>query len=491
MGSGNIAVNPPFASVITIVALFMIYVNGHDFNLHSRQALSKFIPLQSDITTAISASVVLYRLFASMWSAAMLWRCIFILMGNGGISLEQIDRLLAWQIHVHPLRLGLLVSIILLAAIPSQFSGPILTGSITWSSSYRLSEGWQRVTGIDAGDMVRGSYFPAHGFQQAFAQASGLGGTAWKDALGDKRTMRRVIYSMAHLPINSTLKNITLPYFAISKLEWTTESAIPKEDSLKIRNSSNNNPLFIYPFTGVFTLIPDAWGFPYLSPTSPEIVQETWLVSGVAPSTDGWAVGRITYVAGAAKCRDCRVSAPFTAQNDTVLTVLPSTAARAAIALMPMVWGMMAAQNNSLPGIDNIDDYVRALLIRSYAASRTYATWAFSQSDGRLSTVAHTAIQTSRATVLLWRVWLWLSLNFLFTTSGLLFLIVQGMSGQRLVGSPPLAALLLGTSELLHKRDRAFCDFSTMTGDDKGIGYLHFTRDVTQGSHRQVEIVEK
>ncbi len=32
-----------------------------------------------------------------------LLQCIFILMGNGGISLEQIDRLLAWQMHFHPL----------------------------------------------------------------------------------------------------------------------------------------------------------------------------------------------------------------------------------------------------------------------------------------------------------------------------------------------------------------------------------------------------
>jgi len=159
--------------------------------------------------------------------------------------------------------------------------------------------------------------------------------------------------------------------------------------------------------------------------------------------------------------------------------------------MMPMVGGLMVAQNTSLPDINNLDDYVCELLIRSYAASWTYVTWAFGLLSDPLSTDTQIAFQTSRATVLWWRVWVWLSLNILFTTSGLLFLLTQGLSGQRLGRSPPLAALLLDTSEVLHKRNRALCDFSTITGDDKGIGYLRFTRDGTQGGHRHVEIVEK
>jgi hypothetical protein len=63
------------------------------------------------------------------------------------------------------------------------------------------------------------------------------------------------------------------------------------------------------------------------------------------------------------------------------------------------------------------------------------------------------------------------------------------MSGQQLVGCPPLAALLLDTTEVLHKRDRAFCDFSTLAKDDEGIGYLRFRHETAaQGGHRQVEI---
>ena len=127
-----------FASVLILVTIFRFYIAGHDFNLESRHALSKFTPLQSDITTA-----TIYRLFAGMWSAAMLWRCVFILMEKGGISLEQIDSLLTWQMHICPRRkashgFGVLISIILLAAFLSQLSGPILTGSIAWSRQFAL-----------------------------------------------------------------------------------------------------------------------------------------------------------------------------------------------------------------------------------------------------------------------------------------------------------------------------------------------------------------
>ena len=82
--------------------------------------------------------------------------------------------------------------------------------------------------------------------------------------------MKRVIRSLAHIPINSTEQC----------LEWITESEIQEKDILIIHNSSDLNPIFIYPFTGIFTLIPDDWDFPYLTPTFPGIVRETRLIAG-------------------------------------------------------------------------------------------------------------------------------------------------------------------------------------------------------------------
>jgi hypothetical protein len=72
-----------------------------------------------------------------------------------------------------------------------------------------------------------------------------------------------------------------------------------------------------------------------------------------------------------------------------------------------------------------------------------------------------------------WRVLVWFLLNLLFTFSGLLLLVVQRLSRQKLVGDSQLAAFLLDTSQVLHKKDRAFCDFSTLTKDDKGISVIY------------------
>jgi len=146
----------------------------------------------------------------------------------------------------------------------------------------------------------------------------------------------------------------------------------------------------------------------------------------------------ITCVAGAAECRQCRVSSWITVQNDTALTVSPSIEALAAISMMPITGAIMLQQNTSLPQtIDNLEGYITELLIRSYSASWTYARLFIY--DSSLSTDVLLPIPTSRANVSLWRVWLWLWLN-------LLFLFAQRVSGQRLVGSTGLAALLLDTT---------------------------------------------
>ncbi len=89
-------------STLILTIVIRTSVDGQDFNLQSWKALARFTPLQSDITTAVSAGIAIVRSFAAMWSASVVWRCIFILMESGGISLEQIDRLITWQVHLYP-----------------------------------------------------------------------------------------------------------------------------------------------------------------------------------------------------------------------------------------------------------------------------------------------------------------------------------------------------------------------------------------------------
>jgi hypothetical protein len=511
-----------FLSTLTLIAVLIFYVNGNDFTLQSRSSLSNFTPRQSDITTAISSSIVICRLFAGVWASAMLWRCVFILMHKGGISLEQIHSLLTWHIHVahrEPSQgYGLLVTIILLAALPSQLSGPILTGSITWSSSHRFTKGPSMNitffpddaplplildTGLDRYYSLGGKLAPS------------LASSTWKDSLADKWTMRRLLFNAPDLPINSTLNNVTLPYFSVTKLEWIKdpEFELPTSIIQSCLNNSDLNPLNDGYHATIFLLIPDVWGgaiipTPYTgiisetrfvvarygepcnaTPVDPSAPQPLYLpakIGGITWDTTSTCLkfGRVTYVAGEAECKDCRVSALAIVQNDTALTVRPSKETLLAIAIMPIVMPIMNLQNNSLPNTGDVDWYVTQQLIRSYAASWTFFADAWMN---MLSTDVQIPIPTSRANVLLWRAGLWLGLNLLFTLSGLLFLFTQRKSGQQLIGNPPLTALLLDTSQVLHERERAFCNFSTLTEGDEGIGYLHLTRNWAQGGHMYVE----
>jgi len=80
--------------------------------------------------------------------------------------------------------------------------------------------------------------------------------------------------------------------------------------------------------------------------------------------------GQVTYVAGAAECRECRISSWLTVQNDSDLTVSPSITTLYALGMMPIVAGVMVSQNTSpLRAFDNLNKFVTELLIRSYTAS--------------------------------------------------------------------------------------------------------------------------
>ena len=513
-----------FLSTIVLILLLNFCVDNHDFNLHSRKALSNIRPLQSDITTAVSSGVTIVRFFAALWSAGMIWRCIFILMEKDGISLQQINILFRWQNHFPRLRcrqkVGLVVSIILLLSFPCQLSGPILTGSITWSSSSALIRGGyiSPIPSDYTGDLSDPSFeqrFPLNiseatlgfyslGRQRAINEAN----VAWLGSQGDRRTMKRVLGALRDIPVNSTLTNVTLPYFGINKLEWIKDPI--NELSLDVllchKNSSNWNPFFITPGVltgaGTFAIVPDTWGV--VSPPSlyDGIITETrFIVGNIIASSNStcdysptfgdmpanigqyndrtmgcFIYGRITYVAGAAKCTNCRVSSPFTVQNDTEITLTPSNATLYALAMMPEIGGEMIGHNFSLPsGFNNLDEYVTEFFIRSYSAS--WAAFVSVLFPMELQTDARIAVPTSRANILWWRVVLWLWTNLIFTMSGLLFLFVQVACGEPIIGTPSVAAFLLDTTEILHRRNRALCDFSMLVDDDKDIGYLYLQRD--------------
>jgi len=527
-----------FLSVIGLTVILNFSIDQHDFNLHSRSALTNFTPLQSDITTAVSAGVTVLRFFAAIWSGKTIWRCIFILMEKGGISLEQINSLLFWQHHFHPRanssqRIGLLISITLLLSFPCQLSGPILTGSITWSPSSGLIKGNQ-LTGISKGHPVQASSpdvqipFPLN-FSDALNGVYGVSPPimnsvaiiAWQGSRDDHRTMKRVLFETdSEPPINSTLNNITLPYFAVSKLEWIKDpvaelppTVLDSHLNLSDWNGFRRGDLFAK--SGTFAIIPEAWGI--VSPPSPYtgIISETRVIVGkTANSCDDtrtfgnltadigrhetrggcFIYGRLTYSAGAAECTNCRISSWLTVQNDTELSISPDRTTVYALTMMPLVGGVMTLRSFSLPRtFNNLDEYVTEFFIRSYGAAWTVFTTVLQPEQVAPTTTLQSNVQiavpTSRANIMWWRVSLWLVLNVMFTFSGLLFLFIQSTCALPLIGKPFMAALLLDTTEVHHKRNRALCNFSTLVEDDRHIGYLYLQKSKENG-HKHVVVMD-
>ena len=539
-----------FLAVIVLTIAITSYIDHHDFNLQSRRSLAQISPLQSDITTAVSCGVTISRLFAAMWSTSTAWRSVFILMEKGGISLDQINRLLTWQFYYDGRRTSsrkasLLISIILLASFPSQLSGPILTGSITWTPSHQFIEGqpinistsyriaWSTYNFSDPRFHLSHDYLNKVAYSAEVSTASNLVPIAWplQGSQDDEGTMKRVTSTVAHLPVNSTLKSVTLPYFSVTKLEWIKDpwTELPQTLIMSVQNLSSYNPFYRRDVGPTFAMIPRNWS----SPTPPPApfagtVTETRILTGVySDSSEGppcnaqspfgeisngigfanitttfsteshidacYIFAWVTYVAGAARCTDCRVTSWLTVQNDTSLTVLPDMMTVDALGMMPLVAKLMTEKNISVPkAFNNLDAYVSGLLTRSYAAAWTFLMNEYvDKYPGRetVETEVQVAVSTSKANVSLGRVLLWLLLNLMFTLSGLLFLFLQTRCSQPVIVDASMAALLLDTSDVLHVRNRALCNFSRLVKDDKDIGYLEL-RQAREGGHRRVVVFE-
>jgi hypothetical protein len=158
-----------------------------------------------------------------MWIAATTWRCVFVLMEEPGISLQSIKWMTTFSLPAKPKTLrGLVVAIILIAAFPSQYSSPILTGSITWEPAMNLLQNSQPAVNISlssAGQPWTLYKQWAENVETVILIAAGIADTAWRNSNDDETTMKRVLLSTRNLPTNSTLNNVTVPYFTVDAFE--------------------------------------------------------------------------------------------------------------------------------------------------------------------------------------------------------------------------------------------------------------------------------
>ncbi|KDN33805.1 hypothetical protein RSAG8_13105, partial [Rhizoctonia solani AG-8 WAC10335] len=477
--------------VVGIVAFLINYVHNRDFNLEQRRPYVRlangtvvpwvyYAPLQTDITTALSIMLAVLRLITACWLGPLSWRCAFVIMEEFGLRPRQLRRLVSYGIYITPL-----------SGSPRQDKRFLrFIEANAWVSSNPPPEQLSNSTIATWSTTNYGEWnllmtFPD--LPRVLQYGVGLAATRPFMAWGSDTSnvaLKRFISKFSGLEVNSTVANVTLPYFTIQSIEWIDNPNITLSlDQLRIHNSvcpklnmtasGTDCPIFI---KGGLALVSDT-PWTNQSSQSPSMVEERRLMvyqspvnyfslshweciqgGELNPSVSAhkelgycWKFAWVTYSAGAAICRNCRVSSYATVQNDTALVLQEAYMTAEALRMIPSVINQMLSSGDTeaiIPQWKNVDDYVIGMLTRAYAGA--WMTLTDQLGASLVYTNYSVSPHATRAIVNLLRVYLWLGIQSLVTLSGILFLYIQAQSSSSLIGDTTLAAFHLDSSAL-HK----------------------------------------
>ncbi|KAF8805270.1 hypothetical protein BYT27DRAFT_7104827 [Phlegmacium glaucopus] len=506
-----------FALTALVAAAVLLILDGRAFNINSRQPtyqetdgslshLSSYGPTQSDITTGISLAATVTRVAAGWWSGGYLWRCIFVSMERGGITLEGLSKVLSnwsWPLlaprHFKRTSNMWIIWITLFATFAIDYFSATLTGSIIWEPSRRLIPASSPVTGIVRG--VSGAnvatYFTYSDLQSSVVEfGTASANLAWAAIQSNSTnitepstTFRRVLDGTRFLPINSTLNNVRIPYFVVNAFEWIKDpdSILTDQQKSSLFDYGSFSPYFSGSF-GKIGLLPDKqWGPPNANNLGdPHIVSESRLLSfrverrsatevndGPCPQPclidpgiqvnlhqlqsgtsyyDCFAIANVTYQAGAAVCQNCEIFSPTVVQAKSPLPLIPDSFTTMALGLAPSLGTWLNFSGYAVPrNYDTRRDLAIELTSRSYQAA-----WAaYSDRYGNMfeETDVQISLPTSRVKVISWRVYLWAALHLSVLMLGLLFVYIQSYCDHPWVEDPTMAVFWLDTSAIPSSSD--------------------------------------
>ncbi|KAG8684239.1 hypothetical protein FRC09_015524 [Ceratobasidium sp. 395] len=289
------------------------------------------------------------------------------------------------------------------------------------------------------------------------------------------------------LPANSTLNNITMPYFKVTSFEWIPdpERTLTAEQlgTIDVSNpahwtniSVEFNPLQMmfgvaivaapqelftsqlstqtYPVAFVARTAAsecnwDRWDFAKSAPTNAGLVYRKW-PSGL---TTCHAFAKVTYDVGAMTCTACRLSGStvYTDPNPSAELFHNDVARPKATAMMAEIAYEMTLLDNyaNVPQSrwSTAEAYVESMLRRSYMAGWTQVQ---SGINGRpeLRTGVSLPVEFSQGRVDVRRVWTWFALQMLVSASGILFVVIQVCVDRAPVKDTALVGLFLDTRDL-------------------------------------------
>ncbi|EFX01588.1 stress response protein [Grosmannia clavigera kw1407] len=462
------------AGCISLAIALVFAVDGYNASDSStpRSASGKFRFRVSDVTTLISAGLVIVKFFTTAWAAIAVWMCAYEVVHRTDPHLKSKQlsfmtryKLPPWLRPPCKLPKGLrnwVVVFVLLSVFPQPFTSPLLSGAVDWNAS--SIRGTASVPVNSSDPAATDEYWYQYGIvmterMSILRIAAGYAGLAWSDtsAVHENGTSStgngcRHVVNDDGLPVNSTLANSTVPCIQIQDISWaTSEDQIPSlvaEYALSSSESLSlvNDTLFWYRSPGHATLYNtsnlwvSAYGLPDATLVSGAL--SLGLVIGhnysgcenLAPNSFGdigrlpqykyhWAIGiclvfaNVTLSAGVTTSAESRYISSRVVEDQTPIedvVLRESVWTQNALWLLPDLMTLVSTMNStSLSTWDNLDLYAENLIRQSYLAAwdsfqHTYDT------DWAVS-YATPREATIKATVSKIRAFSWLAISLLQT----------------------------------------------------------------------------
>ncbi|EUC57843.1 transmembrane protein, putative [Rhizoctonia solani AG-3 Rhs1AP] len=472
---------------LALAAGFIYWLDGRHFNINREQLVPLVdgtsislntewyrapLHVQPDVTTAISGLLRLLAIIADAWAASLCWRVIMLLAetSKAGLNRSEIEWVASYgtlpPLSHFRLSLNPILGIILLFTLARNVGSPILTGSVAWvpSNSILKLPDWPTIpiSGVNASS---GASFDDVNTAAIRMNLASILNTAWGTGV-EEGIFKRVVPSAGLLNVGSTIHNVTLPYFSITNITWLPNP--PTDLTDRFKSMTGNDSTFpdlgeqmsqsgaiallanttwrdnnTHGIQGTWTLLLNVVGSyrAYRKNATCDLDRTVLTHDPEVPYQNGngtwdapgcFAIANVSFIAGSGICEGCRVASNFTVQT-TELKMLGDSyiSVERALADMPVHVPSLAPLLGSFPDPTNgINNYVSALLVRSYSALWNAWTDAAdpiqaARDPTTLQSEYQPAFPTLQARINKTRVYIWLGIQLLLTFAGLAFLFLQ------------------------------------------------------------------
>ena len=484
-------------------------IDGRVVNFNTKEPLFRRSHLEAnDITTVVSAAILVLRIITGAWTSQSAWRCAFILLEIQGITLEQFNRMISWPAYLlRGSTDAYIATLILLLLVPANLVAPVITGSV----------GWKEVE-MEATAVPFQHTGPAttNGAWYYYAQQTGtaLGdlalsaisraGVGWMD-LGKKNSSRLVTASQQQImPVNSVIDNLTLPFLEIHNISWdkkpTPNSTLSNEFSygsnrsqlaltgerpfnsysggnavlfdeqflcnhprLPKNDTSDQAPLplpTVFRGTKRIAVMVLPWAYGNCSPLGDTIFGNKAMARLKGQDLDGFSVegncffiGTVNFTAGVIRKRAKFITRRvLEAEADYSTPIEDDNWVIESLYLLPDVMTRVSRLNVSqFPTWDNLDGYVEDLIRISYQAAWGQLASEFNTSP--LNLTAYELVRGLQAVVSQPRVIGWYCAQLLVLVSAALLWMLQKRSNRPATIDAGVVALLVDPTPILNKYD--------------------------------------